>query len=117
MDNSSLLVVAMAEQCSALIKESKNINSGLPQAVHPKHLLWMCDRIRTNADSWSATTLHRWIGFIQCGMLANDMLDFAGTKSMFDDAKNAFGVDGDDDDLIDHLNPDASFELDIGGQG
>jgi hypothetical protein len=34
---------------------------------------------------------------------------------MFDGAKNAFGAP--DADLIDHLDPDDDFYLDIGGQG
>jgi hypothetical protein len=117
MDNASLLVVAMAEQCSALIEKSQKDDSDLPQAIRPSHLLWMCERIRTHAEQWPATKLHRWIGFVQCGMLANDILDFDGAKSMFDEAKYAYGGSGEDDDLIDHLDPDASFKLDIGGQG
>ena len=117
MDNSSLLIVAMADQCRSLIRKSEKADSDLPQALRPNHLLWMCDQIESHTEDWPATKLHRWIGFIQCGMLANRMLDFDGAKAMFDEAKNAYGGSGDDDDLIDHLDPSSSFELDIGGEG
>lgn len=117
MNNASLLVVAMAEQCRALIKESMKSTPGLPQALHPKHLLWMCNQIEEHAEDGPAIRLHRWLGFVQCGMMANGMLDFEAAKSMFNEAKNAYGSSGDDDDLIDHLDPNSSFELDIGGQG
>jgi hypothetical protein len=37
---------------------------------------------------------------------------------MFDEAKRAHGEASDDlEDLLDHLDPTNSFELDIGGQG
>lgn len=117
MKNSSLLVIAMAERCSVLIRQSQNVDSGLPEALQRNHLLWMCDRIEQNADEWPVTTLHRWIGFIQCGVLANRMTDLPGVKSLFDDVKNAYGRGNDDEDLLDHLNPENAFEIDIGGQG
>jgi len=117
MVNASLLVVAMAEQCRALIQKSKKADSDLPQALHPNHLLWMCDRIRDHAEDWPITKLHRWIGFIQCGMMANRILDLDGARAMFDEAKNAYGAIGEDADLLDHLDPSSSFKLDIGGQG
>jgi len=117
MDKSRLLIVAMAEQCRSVARESTCIDRDLPQALHPRHLLWMCDCITEHADDWPVTKLHRWLGFIQCGMLANRMLDLKEVKAMFDGAKNAYGGNGVDDDLLDHLDPDSSFTLDIGGQG
>jgi len=117
MDNASLLVVAMAEQCRSLIQKSEEANSDLPQALHPKHLLWMCHRIEENAEQLHPTKLHRWLGFVQSAMMANGMLDFEAAKAMFDEAKNAYGTGDDDDDLVDHLDPSSSFKLDIGGQG
>jgi hypothetical protein len=61
--------------------------------------------------------MHRWIGFVQAGMMANRMLDLDGAKAMVDKAKNAFGEIREDHDLGDHLDPQSSFEMDIGGQG
>ncbi len=116
MDNTSLLVVAMAKKCSALVKESERGDIDLPQALHPRHLLWMCEQIEQNAEEWGAPKLHRWIGFVQAGMLANGMLDFEGAQAMFDAAKNAYKAN-DDEDLIDHLNPQVDYYLDLGGQG
>jgi hypothetical protein len=108
----------MAQECKALIRKSKRGDYDLPPALHPSHLLWMCERIEQHAEEWPPTKLHRWIGFLQCGMMANQMLDFEETKAMFDQAKNSHhGGSVEDDDLIDHLNPDSSFKLDIGGQG
>jgi len=113
----NVLITAMAIKCRSLIDSSCSTESGLPDVLHPKHLLWMCSEIEKHADDWPSTRLHRWIGFIQCGMMANRMLDLAEVKRMFDEAKNAHGGTGPDSNLIDHLNPDNLFELEIGGQG
>lgn len=118
MNQSSSLLLAMAERCRGLIRQSRQSNSDLPQPLHPRHLLWMCDQITERAAEWPATKQHRWIGFIQCGMLANRMLDLRRAKSMFNDVKRSYVDSGDgDDDLLDHLDPDSSFQLDLGGQG
>lgn len=117
MDLTSLLVVAMAERCQTLIRESKQADSGLPHALHPRHLLWMCEQVELHAEEWPPTKLHRWIGFIQCGMMANHILNFEETKRMFDEARKAYGTNGEDEDLIDHLDPDRPFKFDVGGQG
>lgn len=115
MDNVSLLVTAMAEQCRDLILESETPDLGLPKALQPKHLLWMCNKIQEHAEESPATKLHRWIGFVQCGMMANRILDLDGAKAMFDKAKAAHGEIN--EDLLDHLDPTSSFECDIGGEG
>jgi len=115
MDNANLLVVAMAQQCRDLILEWETPDHGLPKALQPKHLLWMCQMIEEHAEDGPATKLHRWLGFIQCAMMAHRMLDLDGAKEMFDKAKVAHGKTG--DDLLDHLDPESSFKFDIGGQG
>ena len=118
MDNTHLLITAMAEQCRSLIQEWDQPASDLPKALQPKHLLWMCDQIEKHAEGGPATKLHRWIGFVQAAMLANRMLDLDGLKAMFDQAKAAHGDASEDlENLIDHLDPTSSFEFDIGGQG
>lgn len=117
MEKSKLLIVAMSEQCIARILKSERSEVELPDVLHPQHLLWMCDQIANNAEDWADLKLHRWIGFVQSGMLANRMLDFESLKHMFQDAKNTYGANGDDPDLIDHLDPHDSFRMDIGGEG
>jgi hypothetical protein len=118
MDNISLLVVAMAEQCRSLIQQWDKPAPSLPKALQPKHLLWMCDQIDKHAECGPATKLHRWIGFVQAAMLANRMLDLDGLKAMFDEVKRAYGESSEDlADLVDHLDPTSAFKLDIGGQG
>lgn len=117
MDHANLLVIAMVEECEDRIRKSNRNEPNLPRALHPRHLLWMCERIEKHADEWLATKIHRWIGFIQCGMLANQMLDLRDTKAMFDQVKDAHEDIGEDDDLIDHLNPENSFDFDLGGEG
>ena len=114
MDNANLLVVAMAEQCRGLIREWDTPDLGLPKVLQPKHLLWMCEQIEEHAEERPATKLHRWIGFVQGAMLANRMLDLDGAKAMFDKAKVAHGEIS--EDLLDHLDPTNSFEVDIGGE-
>ena len=115
MENSELLIAAMAEQCRNLILTSDKHDLDLPKELKPKHLLWMCAQIEDHAEVVPATKLHRWIGFVQCGMMANRILDFDGAKAMFDKAKAAYGEVG--DDLIDHLDPACGFRVDIGGEG
>ena len=118
MDNTSLLVVAMAAKCRSLIQEWDKPVPDLPKALQPKHLLWMCDQIEKHAEGGPATKLHRWIGFVQAAMLANRMLDLDGLKAMFDQAKAAHGDTSEDlENLIDHLDPKSFFKFDIGGQG
>lgn len=117
MENNRPLIVAMADRCRTMMQGSERSESDLPHALHPKHLLWMCNRIEEHAEDWPETKLHRWIGFVQCGMLANRILDFTAAKAMFDGARSAYGTSGEDQDLIDHLDPDSSFKVDIGGEG
>ena len=38
-------------------------------------------------------------------------------KRMFDDVKKSHGFSSEDEDLVDHLDPSSSFQLEIGGQG
>ena len=117
MERNTPLVLAMAEQCRALIQQAGQHPSELPQPLQRRHLLWMCEQLTSHADEWPVTRQNRWIGFIQAGMLANRMLDLQGIAVMFDEAKRRHAVSIDDDDLLDHLDPDSSFRLEIGGQG
>ncbi len=75
----------------------------------------MCKRIDEHAEDGPETRLHRWIGFIQGAMMAHGMLDLKGARAMIDEAKIAYGESS--DDLLDHLGPESSFKVDIGGQG
>jgi hypothetical protein len=117
MEDTRVLVAAMAAKCRDVIRGSNEEEQGLPKALHSKHLLWMCDQIQKHAQGSPVTRLHRWIGFVQAGILANRMLDLAQLKAMFDDARKAHSVSSEDQDLIDHLDVSSSFELDLGGQG
>jgi hypothetical protein len=114
MENSCLLIVAMAEQCRGLILESDTRDLGLPKELQTKHLLWMCNKIQQHAEEWTATKLHRWIGFVQCALMAHRMLDLDEAREMFDKAKAAHGETG--EDLLDHLDPMSPFVCDVGGE-
>ncbi len=109
------LIIAMAEQCREMIRLWDNPGLDQPAALQSGHLNWMCNRIIQNANDWPPTRLHRWIGFVQGAMIANRMIGIEGAKAMFDKAKNAYGEAA--EDVVDHLNPDNFFELEIGGQG
>jgi hypothetical protein len=61
--------------------------------------------------------LHRWIGFVQAGILTNRILDLDAIKAMFDEVKRSTAAIAEDVDLIDHLDVEHTFSLDIGGQG
>jgi hypothetical protein len=123
MNNSSLMIAAMAEECSARVAAgTRNESNGefpaadeLPASLQPEHLDAMCQVIVRNVEAWPETRLHRWIGFVQCGMLANRIINTEEMRAMFDLAEVAYGdlVD----DLIDHLDCLNPFELDLGGQG
>jgi len=43
------------------------------------------------------------------------MLDLDQTKAMFDAVKQSHGGSSDDQNLIDHLDVDSAFKLDLGG--
>jgi len=115
MNPSSDLIVAMAQKCRAMIAEAAKCEASLATDLRPAHLLWMCDRIEREAWRWPETKLHRWIGFVQGAMIANRMINLFGAKSMFDEAKRDFRP-LDDQDLVDHLDPDSAFELELGGE-
>jgi hypothetical protein len=115
MSNSIELIVAMAEQCADMITGSGKRNDNQPQSLQPMHLEWMCEQIVKHAGDWPATKLHRWIGFVQGAMIANRIIDLDGARAMFSNVKNAYGETG--ADLLDHLNPDSTFQFDLGGQG
>src|SRR4030095_1461895 len=115
MSDSIQLIAAMAEQCAGMILEWGKHGLDQPQSLQPKHLEWMCRKIVQHAGDWPGVKLHRWLGFVQGAMIANRIIDLNGAKAMFDKAKNAYGEMG--ADLLDHLNPGSSFQLEIGGQG
>jgi hypothetical protein len=118
MDQATLLIVAMAEKCKAILETKvEDTRFALQRQLQPKHLLWMTKQIIKHAEDWPSVKLHRWIGFVQCGMMANLILDIDGAQSMFNEAKKAHGNIADDLDLVDHLDSDSSFEIDLGGQG
>ena len=117
MQNSKLLIAAMSERCIALILKSQATDVDLPDVLQPQHLLWMCDQIANHVEDWPELKLHRWLGFVQAGMLANCMLTFDDLKDLFEDAKKSYGVQEVDQDLIDHLDPHNSFRMDLGGEG
>jgi hypothetical protein len=117
MVDTRLLVAAMAAQCRDIIHETREVETSLPKELHPKHLLWMCEQIIEHSQEWPATRLNRWLGFVQCALLAHRMLSLEQVKKMFDDVKKSHGISSEDHDLVDHLDPSSSFHLDIGGQG
>jgi hypothetical protein len=117
MEDTRSLVTAMAAKCRDLIRGSNEEEKRLPKALHPKHVLWMCDNIFTHAQEWPVTKLHRWIGFVQAAILANRMLDLEQIKAMSNEVKKEHRVSSQDQDLIDHLDVDSSFKFELGGQG
>jgi len=117
VDQNSLLMVAMAEKCRETIERSQKVVVDLPPALRPKHLLWMCGKVEEHAEDWPPTKVHRWIGFVQGGMIANRIVHLDEVKRMFEIAKNSFGTHDRDRDLVDHLDAESAFEIEIGGQG
>jgi hypothetical protein len=117
MEDTRLQVTALAAKCRDIIRSSIEEEENLPLALHPKHLLWMCDQIKSHAQTSPVTKLHRWIGFVQAAILANRMLGLEQIKAMYDEVKKAHSVCSEDQDLVDHLDVQSSFKLDLGGEG
>jgi hypothetical protein len=110
------LMSAMIETCKNAILEHKSSKiPDCPVLLRPNHLLWMCGQMLENLSVWKGTKLNRWIGFIQCAMIANGIISLKQAKEMFEKAKNAF--DEPSQDLLDHLDPSSYFEFDLGGEG
>jgi hypothetical protein len=115
MEKKELMMVAMAEKCGQLIQESKLINTSLAPTLQPPHLLWMCSQIQKHVEHWSEVKLHRWLGFIQAGMVAHGMIDLPSAKTMFNEAKVAYADAS--EDWLEHLDHESAYRVDIGGQG
>ncbi|MDF1566363.1 MAG: hypothetical protein P1V51_25250 [Deltaproteobacteria bacterium] len=109
------LILAMAEYCRDTIDGWDSPRPDLPTSLALEHLDWMCGQIKNHSGTWPLAKLHRWIGFIQAGMVANGLVRLEGVKRMFDRAKLAHPAL--DQDLLDHLDGESPFELDIGGSG
>jgi hypothetical protein len=56
-----------------------------------------------------------WLGYPQAAIIAHRILDLNEVKSIFDDAKVAHPST--DQDMTDHLNTEADFVVDLGGEG
>lgn len=118
VEQAHLLLVAMAERCLAVIQNKpEDKRFALPPALRPDHLRWMCQQVVEHAEHWPTSRSHRWIGFIQAGMMANYMLDLAGVKALFHQIRKQYGDIANDQDLLDHLDPTNPFELETGGEG
>jgi hypothetical protein len=52
MKTTHRLIAAMAAQCRAEMQETAVTPPPLGGALHPRHLLWMCDRIEDHAEDW-----------------------------------------------------------------
>lgn len=118
VQQSNLVVVAMAERCLNIIQDKpEDVRFSLPKSLRPDHLRWMCKTIAEHAEDWPETKSHRWIGFVQAGMIANLMLDLSTAKTMFSKLREQYGAIAGDQDLLDHLDPTTSFEIETGGQG
>ena len=116
MDKHTLVIAAMANECCVLLEETTQSENTLPRTLQPDHLLWMSKQISNHADDWPATKLHRWIGYVQGGMVGNRMLDFEGAKAMFNKVRDTFKGTEIDQDLIDHLDAENPFRLETGGE-
>jgi len=115
MRKSIALILAMAERCREIITESTSPAIRLPPSLNRSHLEWMCQQIIEHADEWPETKAHRWIGFLQGALIANEIINLDAAKRLFDQAKIEYAEP--DPDLLDHLNPASLFEIELGGQG
>lgn len=118
VEQTQLLIAAMAQRCQNILQDkTEDVRFGLPNTLRPKHLRWMCKEIAEHAGEWPTHKSHRWIGFVQAGMIANYMLDLDGAKAMFNQLREQYGAISNDQDLLDHLDPSKDFEMETGGEG
>ena len=103
----------MVERCRTAIAASAT--SREVQPVPPAHLTWMCDQLDENVDQWSAVKVARWIGFLQCALIADRILDARHVGVIFADARG--GLHDARRDLLDRLAAEEPFEFDLGGEG
>ena len=110
------LMTAMIEKCRRIIlDQDQHAFENQPEPLRKAHLIRMCDRMIDHVDDWPGVKLNRWIGFIQCALIANRSLDLEQAKQMFNRAKKTSGDSA--QDLLDHLDPNSPFEFDLGGEG
>jgi hypothetical protein len=76
----------------------------------------MCKTIIEHAEDWPDSKSHRWIGYVQAGMIANLMIDVRTARTMFNKLREQFGALSNDQDLLDHLDSNTAFEIETGGQ-
>jgi hypothetical protein len=108
-------MLAMIEECQDMIHKDMRPSDAFPAPLRKEHLLWMCDQLFDHVDGWTAAKMNRWVGFVQCALIANGTINLTQAKAMFEGAKNAFGEP--DQDLLDHLDPANNFEMEFGGEG
>ncbi len=59
MNDSTLLITAMAEQCRNRIADFGEASRELPPSLRLSHLLWMSERIIEHAGNWTEARLQR----------------------------------------------------------
>lgn len=118
MSETLLPPVQMARKCQDLLQKHGGPCLPVPPSLNPLHLKRMCEQIESLVNAGKVKKAHRWIGFIQAGLLALGILDLTGLQEMFDDLKlDVADRDSDLENLLDHLDPDSAFEFELGGEG
>ena len=67
--------------------------NSLQEALRPSYLMWMCETVIAKKDEWVATRLHRWIGYIQAGLLLSGITGLEHEKDRVRDLKKEFPED------------------------
>lgn len=109
MTDTRSVVVAMARQYKRIISTAHFSRVEIPKALRVRHLSWMVDRVIEHSEDWPETRLHRWIGFIQSGMMANATLGLDVARDIFTTASNT--VETCNDNLIDHLDFENTYSF------
>lgn len=111
-----LLAVEIAQNCKLILEDTWDLglDPGM-RTVSQEHLLWMADQIYENSDTWPATKLHRWVGFMQGVMVAYALTTIDKESSTVRKIKQAF-LEEMDVELKDHQDPESYFELELGGE-
>jgi hypothetical protein len=77
------LMTEMIEKCRRVIlDQDEHALEHQPRPLRKTHLIRMCDRMIDHVDDWPAVKLNRWIGFIQCALIANRSLDLEEAKQI-----------------------------------
>ena len=115
-----LTQLAIAQDLESLLPSNMEAAKAADVEEHttPPHIKWMTIQVQEHFDDpgWSICKLSRWNGIAMGCIVANMFASAQTTQEIVHRAKLSHGEQV-DHDMIDHLDEDYPFELDLGSDG